>query len=71
MDLKAGKELIRFATIGAQVAVRRMFNREDGERFLHNTLSGMPGAPAKIGQLLGMRAAKEIPSPQPMPLEEA
>jgi predicted unusual protein kinase regulating ubiquinone biosynthesis (AarF/ABC1/UbiB family) len=71
LDLKAGKELIRFATIGAQVAVRRMFNREDGERFLHNTLSGMPGAPAKIGQLLGMRAAKEIPSPQPMPLEEA
>jgi hypothetical protein len=30
----------------------------------------MPGAPAKIGQLLGMRAAEEIPSPSAMSIEE-
>ena len=65
-----GRELMRFAGIGAKLAVRRAFGRDDGERFLLNTLNGMPGAPAKIGQLLGMRSAKSIPSPEPMPIEE-
>ena len=70
MNLRVGKELLRFASIGAQMAVRKAFGRDDGERFLQNTLSGMPGAPAKIGQLLGMRDASDIPSPEPMPIED-
>ena len=70
MNLRVGKELLRFASIGAQMAVRKVFGRDDGERFLQNTLSGMPGAPAKIGQLLGMRDASDIPSPEPMPIED-
>jgi predicted unusual protein kinase regulating ubiquinone biosynthesis (AarF/ABC1/UbiB family) len=69
MSLEAGRELLKFAGIGVQAAVRRIFNQDDGERFLHNTLCGMPGAPAKIGQLLGMRNASEIPAPKPMPIE--
>ena len=69
MNFSAGKELLKFASIGVQTAARRLFSKEDGERFLHNALCGMPGAPAKIGQLLGMRNAAEIPAPAPMPLE--
>ena len=64
----AGKEFLRFASIGAQSAVRRIFGRDDCDRFIQNTLCRMPGAPAKIGQLLGMQDASELPSPLPMPL---
>lgn len=70
MDLKVSRELIRFANIGAQASLRRIFDRDDGERFLHDALSSMPGVPAKIGQLLGMRAAKEISAPVSMALNE-
>jgi hypothetical protein len=64
-----GLELLKFAGIGAKVAVRRVLGQEDSERFLVDALSGMPGAPAKIGQLLGMRDAHLIPAPDAMPLE--
>jgi predicted unusual protein kinase regulating ubiquinone biosynthesis (AarF/ABC1/UbiB family) len=66
----AGIELLKFAGIGAKAAVRRAFWGDDSERFLVDTLSGMPGAPAKIAQLMGMRAAHTIAAPEPMPLEE-
>ena len=69
MNFETGKALLKFTNIGLQTAARRLFSKEDGERFLHNALCGMPGAPAKIGQLLGMRNACEIPAPAPMPLE--
>lgn len=69
MNFETGKALLKFTSIGLQTAARRLFSKEDGERFLHNALCGMPGAPAKIGQLLGMRNASEIPAPAPMPLE--
>ncbi len=69
MDFGTGKQLLKFANITVQTAARRIFSKEDGERFLNNALCGMPGAPAKIGQLLGMRHASEITAPKAMPLE--
>ncbi len=66
MDLKASRELVRFAAIGIGSAVRRAFSAEDAERFLSQSLGSLPGAPAKIAQLMGMRSFKDIPSPYPM-----
>ena len=66
MDLKAGKELVRFASIGLGVAFRRTYSPMDAERFLSRALGSMPGAPTKIAQLLGMRSDRDIPAPEPM-----
>lgn len=68
MDFRAGKELVRFAAIGLGTALRRAYSSEDAERFLSQSLGSMPGAPAKMAQLLGMRSNKEIPSPEAMPI---
>jgi len=70
VDLKAGRELVRFAAIGIESAVRRAFSADDAGRFLSQSLGEIPGAPAKIAQLMGMRSFKEIPSPPPMNINE-
>lgn len=70
LNLTVGKELLKFANIGAKAVLNRIANRDDSERFIQNALSAMPGAPAKIGQLLGMRDASMIPTPTPMSIEE-
>ncbi len=65
-----GMNLIKFAGIGARVAWSRVFGGDDTLRVLHETLGRIPGAPAKIGQLMGMRAGQSTAVPDPMPLEQ-
>jgi hypothetical protein len=69
MDFKAGLELMRFTSIGLGAIMRRVHSRSDAERFLTDALGRLPGAPAKMAQLLGMRGDNEVTAPEPMPLD--
>jgi hypothetical protein len=62
--LRAG-QFIKFTRIGAGAALRSAFSRDAARKYLVESLLEQTGIPAKIGQMIAMRAGEAAPGPAP------